>query len=269
MLSEFKKVSAILERNFAMLFTYKFAFLTNLISKFFIFFWLILVGKIFGEVSSSLSLYNGNFVEFILIGSIVWSLLWNIIESMTFSVRNEMLMGTLEAIFLTPINRSTVIISYGIFGLIVSLLPITILYLIGVFVFNVRVFAFANLYTFTILILSCTFALGFGLMISGFIFWQKYIGDLVPLLQGFCVFFSEVYFPLEVLPPFLRFSSRFNPFYYCVKGVRLSLLDGLSSELLWYILVLFSLTVLFSVIGFLTLHMGITKAKREGTLSFY
>jgi len=267
--SELGKIGIFLRRDFAMLSTYKFAFVTNTLSKFFIFFWMVLIGKIFGQTSSILSPYGGNFISFVLVGTIGWSLSWNIIDAMIFSVRNEMLMGTIEAIFLTPTSKVIIMLAYGIFGFVFGMISVISFFLVGLFAFDINIFAAANLYTLAIFILSCTTATGIGLILCGLTFWQKYLGQFVPFLQGIAVFFSEVYFPTAVLPSYLQPLSQIVPFYYSIKGIRLSLLGIPTTELIQCILVLFILTIVFFMIGFFTLDKCIAKAKRDGTLSFY
>lgn len=269
MLSEMSKIITILKRDFAMISTYKFAFMTNAISKFFIIFWLILVGRLFGQHSNLLSHYSTNFTNFILIGAMGWSLMWSIIESMVFSIRNEMLMGTMEILLLTPTNISIIVMSFGLFGLVFGMISVFSLFVVGLYVFNTNVFTAANVGTLIIFILSCTNAIAIGFMLSGLIFWQKHLGQFVPFLQGVAVFFSEVYFPLSVLPPPIRPLSRFVPFYYCIKGLRFSLYHTPDIQLVHHVFELIAMNITLFIVGIFSLKKCIKEAKKKGTLSFY
>ena len=127
----------------------------------------------------------------------------------------------------------------------------------------------ANIYTLIIFILSAVLMMGFGMIFGGLTIWIKDIGETIPLLQSITTFFCGVYFPITALPH-LQGLAKFIPFYYSIESLRLSLVPDVSETLLIdYILKLFILSILFLIIGLLTVKIGLNKAKKEGSLSFY
>jgi ABC-2 type transport system permease protein len=271
MFEEVKKIPVFLARDFRMLFTYKLAFSMSFLSIVFNLFYLVLFGSMFGtSMLSQLLPYGGDFISYILVGSIGWGFLWSIMSTTTQSLRNEMMIGTLESILLTSTKIETLMFAYTLFGSFFGLLSILLLVLVGLIFFGISVFATANVYTLIIFILSVVMMMGFGMTFGGLTIWLKHIGHTVFLLQNITMFFCGVYFPITVLPSALQPIARYIPFYYSIEGLRRSLLPSTSlSEMLFYILVLLFLSMFFMALGIYVLHKGLIKAKKDGSLMFY
>lgn len=271
MLAELGKICVFLKRDFRMLYTYKIAFITTFLNMLITFFHLVLFGGMFAaDEVSALDIYGGNFISFILVGSIGWGFLWNILNSTSFSLRNEMLMGTLESILLTPTKIYTMMIAYALFGCFFGLLSIFILFFIGVVFFGFSAFASATIYTGVILILSAIMMLGIGMVFSGLTIRYKHLGQTLPLIQGVTMLFSGVYYPIDQLPTVLQPVSKFMPFYYSLEGLRLSLMSSTSNNQIYsFIIIIFLLTISFLILGVYSIRFGVKKAKKEGSLGFY
>ena len=233
-------------------------------------FHLVLFGSMFGSTNiSALSSYGGNFISYILIGSIGWGFLWSIMGATSQSLNSEMMMGTLESVLLTSTKLYTLMISYAIFGCLFGLATIAILMTVGYFMFSISVFANATIFTLIVFILS-TMMMGFGLIFGGLTMWLKNIGETILLLQNIAMFFCGVYFPISVLPSYIKPLANIMPFYYSIEGLRLSLIPTTPTyKMVEFIVILLALSVLFIVIGLITLHLGLIKAKKDGTLAFY
>ena len=271
MLDEIRKIGVFTVRNFRMLLTYKLAFSSSFLSIIFNFMYLVLFGSMFA--SSDISIpehYNGDFISYILIGSIGWGFLWNIMSSTSTGIRVEMMMGTLESIMLTKTKMYTVMIAYTLFGCIFGLLSLIALTVIGIVFFDFTAFSSATVFTLLIFLLSAIMMMGFGMIFGGLTVWIKNIGETVPLIQNITTFFSNVYFPLSVLPIFCQKAARFNPFYYSIQGLRLSFDPSTDINILLnYVMILLVIAVVVNIIGLYTLHLGVKKAKKDGSLLFY
>ena len=271
MIDEIKKIGVFIKRDFRMFFTYKLAFFSNFFNMIFTFFYLVLFGTMFKNATlGDISLYSNDFISFILVGSMGWSFLWNIMNSVSFSLRNEMLMGTLESIMLTPTKIHTMMIAYAVFGSFFGLLTMAALFIVGVVFFGVTAFASANIFTLIIFVLSIVMMTGFGMIFGGLTIWFKNIGQTIPLIQGITMFFCGVYFPLSVLPSFLQPVAKFIPFYYSIEGMRRSLImNNTDVEIMNYVVILIILAVGSIVIGLYAINRGFKKAKKDGSLAFY
>ena len=270
MINELRKIGAFLERDFRMIFTYKLAFSTMFSSTIFNLVYLVLFGTMFGQkVPNALSIYGGDFISYLLVGSIGWGFLWSISGATSASLTSEMMEGTLESILLTRTSPLTLIVSYMIFGCFFGLLSMGILLVVGWFCFGVAVFSNANIYTIIIFSLSILLMAGFGLIFAGLTIWAKNIGQLVPLVQNIAMFFCGVYFPISVLPECLQPIAKFVPFYYSIEGLRLSLAPARTIDILDHVWKLLVLSILFIILGIYTVNKGLVKAKKDGSLAFY
>lgn len=271
MLDEIRKIAVFIKRDFRLLFTYKLAFSTSFFNVVFGLFYFVLFGRMFSSTASNVLLpYGGDFISYILIGAIGWSFLWSIMNATSVSLRSEMMVGTLESILLTSTKILTMMFSYALYGSIFGLLSISLLLIVGYFIFGISAFATASIFTVIIFILSTAMMFGFGLIFGGLTIWQKNIGGTIVLFQNISMFFCGVYFPISVLPEFLQPIVHYMPFYYSIEGIRLSLIPSTSlNDILFYIVILLFLTILFVLLGVIVLNRGLVKTKKDGSLVFY
>jgi len=271
MFDELMKIPAFVARDFQLLFTYKLALSMQLLNIVFNLFYFVLFGSLFVSSSvPSLSEYGGNFISYLLVGSIGWGFLWSIMHETSTSLSLEMVMGPLESILLTPTRLTTMIISYAVYGCFYGLITIAILMIVGFFLFGITVFGTASIYTLVIFILSMIMTTGFGMIFGGLTIWLKNIGQTILLIQNIAMLFSAVYFPIAALPNFLQPIAHFSPFYYSVEGLRKSLIPTTqTTEIMFYITILILLSILSLTVGFFVLHRGLIKAKKDGSLAFY
>jgi len=271
MLEELRKIYAFLVRDLKIMFTYKLALSATFLQALFNLFYLILFGSMFGSrYLAILAPYGGDFISYILIGSIGWGFMWSIMESVVTLIRMEMEVGTLESILLTPTSIYTISIAYTISGTIFGFLSMVIILLVGYFIFDINILSNVNIFTVIVLVLSGVLMAGFGMLLGGLTIWTKQIGDITPLLQGVTMFFSGVYFPTSLLPHPFQAIANFIPFYYSIEGLRQSLNCGkISYDLIQTLLIIASFATIFVVLGLYTLRVGLMRAKKEGTIVFY
>ena len=270
MFDEIRKIPFFVIRDLRMLFTYKLALSAALFGVVFNLFYFVLFGSMFGStVIASLSDYGGNYISYLLVGSIGWGFLWSIMQATSASLSEEMRMGPLESILLTPTKLSTLMIAYSIYGCLFGFIIFIILLFVGFFVFGITVFATATIYTLIVFILSIAMMTGFGMIFGGLTIWLKNIGETVTLIQSISMFFCGVYFPISVLPEYLQPIADYMPFYYSIEGLRRSLIPAYSSDMLFFVGMLIFWSVISIALGLTILHLGLIKAKKEGSLAFY
>jgi ABC-2 type transport system permease protein len=271
MFNEIRKIGVIIKRDFKVYFTYKLAVSMAFLSIIFNFLYMALFGSMFAVgIVPAISVYGGDFISYILVGSIGWGFIWSIMSQVSESLRTEMEIGTLESILMTPTNIYTMTIAYTLFGSFFGFLSIIGLVLIGYVLYGVNVIASASIFTLIIFVLSVLMMTGLGMILGGLTVWIKNIGQTAPFIQSITMFFCGVYFPITVLPDFLQPVAKFIPFYYFIEGLRKSLVPSTpNSELLNYVLILLILSILFFALGSYSIKRGIKKAKIDGSLSYY
>jgi len=269
MLDELRKIGVFIKRDFRIILTYRLAFSAMFLNTVFTLFYFVFFGSMFGGQTPSVLLpYGGSYISYILVGSVGWGFLWSVMGTTSISLRNEMMMGTLESVLLTVTRLSTIMIAYMLFGCFMGLITIAILLSVGFIAFDVAIMG--NAYAVLIMFLSTLMMAGFGMIFGGLTIWMKNIGSTVPLIQNIALFFSGVFFPIAVLPEILQPLARFIPFYYSIEGLRISLRpDASVGEIYHFILILAILSIIFITIGLFILKKGIIKAKKDGSLAFY
>lgn len=271
MFEEIKKISSFLKRDFIMLATYKLAFTSSFIGMIFNLLYFILFGSLFeSSVTPLLDPYGGNYIAYILIGSIGWTFLWSIMNTTAQSLRSEMMMGPLETILLSKTKLYTLMVSYASFGSFFGLLSTIVFFIIGYILFGISLSGSVSIFTLIIFILSAFMMMGFGMIFSGLTIWLKNIGNTIPFIKNIIMFFCGVYFPITVLPHSIQPVVNFIPFYYSIEGLRRSLISTTPQiEMIIITLILIGFVIFFNVIGIIILQKGLNKAKIEGSLSFY
>ena len=269
MLDELRKIGVFIKRDFHIMLTYRLAFSAMFLNMVFSLLYFILFGSMFGTRTPTVLLpYGGDYIYYLLVGSIGWGFLWTVMNATSASLRNEMMMGTLESVMLTVTRISTIVIAYTIFGCLMGLLTIAIILIVGFFLFGITIIG--NIYAFFVMFLSTVMMMGLGMVFGGLTLWIKNIGNTIPLIQNIAMFFCGVYFPITILPKILQPIAKFIPFYYSIEGLRKTLqINSSLSEIYYFITILVLLDVLFIFLGLFTLRRGVVKAKRDGSLSFY
>jgi len=271
MLNEVRKIGVFIKRDFRVYLTYKLAISMAFLSILFNFLYMVLFGSMFkAGIIPALDVYGGDFISYILVGSVGWGLMWSVMSQTAESLNTEMKLGTLESVIMTPTSIYTIIIAYTLFGSFFGVLSIIGLVLVGIGLFGINIFATANVFTLIIFMLSLVLMTGFGMILGGLTIWIKNIGQTAPLIQSVAMFFCGVYFPIAVLPESLQAIAKFVPFYWSIEGLRKSLIPTTeTSELVNITLILIVLSIIFVIIGAYSLHRGLKKAKKDGSLSFY
>jgi len=271
MINEIRKIGVFIKRDFRVMFTYKLAFSMIFFSMLLNFVSMVLFGSMFKEGTvPALATYGGDFISYILIGSIGWGFMWSVASSTSVSLRTEMEIGTIESILLTPTSIYTMILAYTAFGALFGFLSILVLLVAGYGIFGVSTFAAISIFTVIIFILTTIMMMGFAMILGGLTFWIKNIGETTPFIQGVAMLFSGTYFPIIILPESLQALAKCLPFYWSIEGLRLSLNPDIqASELMNYVLILTIFTILFVAIGAYALRRGLIKARKDGSLAYY
>ncbi|MBU7042852.1 MAG: ABC transporter permease [Theionarchaea archaeon] len=265
-----RKLYVFVKRDFLMLFTYKFAMVFNYVQMIMNLFLFVLFAGMFGErMLVMLEPYGGDFIQYILVGSIGWGYLWSAMGAASGSIQQEMMRGTFEPIFLTPTSPFVIVIAYTIWGLIMGTISLLIHLAIGFFVFNVQLTGNVVL-AIVMMGLSVLMMIGFGLMVAGLNVFLKQIGAMVSVVQSVSLFLCGVYFPLSVLPEIIQPLGKILPFYYSIMGLRLSLSETSSlSDIMPYIWIISVLAIISLFFGAFLFKQGLNRARKEGTLAYY
>jgi ABC-2 type transport system permease protein len=190
--------------------------------------------------------------------------------SFSAKIRNEQVLGTLEAMLVSPTPTSLVIFSSAAWDFVWGGLRVLLYLLIATVVFDVTLH-FTSLGALALgTALTLLSSAGLGILSASFVLYFKRGDPVNFFLSGLTTFFGNVFFPVQQLPESMRFVSEYLPITWSLKIVRGSLLQGRSfSDLSGDLLRLAVLTVILVPAGLVCSRYAIRRAKREGTLVQY
>jgi ABC-2 type transport system permease protein len=222
-----------------------------------------------GNTFSAIEQYGGNIIAYLIIGSAFTAFLGVSLNSFQGAIRSEQQMGTLEHLLMGPAKLELLLIYSGAWSFLNTLLNVTILLAVIVFVFGISLEMNLVGAVFT-LILTILGLSGIGLMSAGIIMVTK-IGD--PITWSFTTLtglLSGVLFPIEYLPPYLKMISYILPTTHALHALRMTLIQNAPFfQILPQIMILILTGMITLPLGFYMFRWGFDKARRTGTLAEY
>ena len=266
-----KQVLAFLKKDFLVESSYKFSFLSNIAGVLISLLSYFFINKLFGhKMTGYLEEFGVNYFSYVLLSMALFSYIGAGFSSYSHRIYSEQIQGTLEAVLLTPVTISAMLISMALWNLLFATLDMVIYIILGIFIFKIN-FSNCNLLScLAILILTITSFSGLGILSASFILVFKRGNPLSWLINNLEGLLGGVYFPVTVLPGWLQCIAQTLPITYAVKAMELAMYRGFSiSELKkeTAFLVIFSLLLLPSSIIVFT--YALKKARRDGTLGQY
>jgi ABC-2 type transport system permease protein len=266
-----KKALAFVKRDISIQMSYKLSFFLQFFGIFFSVLTFYFIAEMIGDAAvPHLEPYGGDYFSFVLIGIAFESYLWTGLRSFSDSIRRGQMMGTLEAMLVTPTKVDMMVVSSSLWDYIFATFRILIFLLLGVFLFGVNV-SNANFFAATvILILTIICFSSLGIISASFIMIFKR-GDPVNWVFGsMSTLLGGVLYPITVLPGWLQIFSYLLPITYSLRGMRHALLQGYSFWALGLdILALLVFSVVLVPLGILCFRYAVKRAKMDGSLTQY
>jgi ABC-2 type transport system permease protein len=221
-------------------------------------------------LSPHLHPYGGDYFPFVLIGLAFSRYLGTAMASFGSTIRAGQIMGTLEAILVTPTRLSTVLVASSLWPFLGQTLSVIAYLLIGVLVFGADL-GQANLAgAAAILALTIVAFGGLGLVSAGFMMVFKRGDPVSAAVHSISVLIGGVYYPVTILPDWLQSLADWLPMTHALRGMRLALLQGEPvSNLLTGLATLGLFGAVLLPVGVFVFGWAIRKAKRDGTLLHY
>jgi ABC-2 type transport system permease protein len=267
----FNKLLAFVKRDFQNDVSYRISFLLQIFGIFInvsVFFFLSkLLG---GSQMPQLAEYGGNYFAFVLIGIAFNYYLSVSLNSLSSSIREGQIMGTLEALLVTQTEIPTIIISSSVYSFLFTTLRVIIFIIIGVLIFGLDLSRANYAGAIVILGISIVAFSSFGILSASFVMVLKRGDPVASLFSGISWLLGGVYYPVSVLPSWLKPFSYFLPITYSLEGMRLALLKGSSFyNLLPSIFSLLLFTAILMPVSIYSFKFAIRLAKRDGSLTHY
>jgi len=167
---------------------------------------------------------TANYVAYLLIGSNVFNIVSVCFGIIARWLRFEQETGTLESIYLTPTSSLTLLSGVAVYSWFRGIVPALVSYIIGCWVFGVNPFEGNLLLALAFILAGLLPLLGVAAIFGAIILKVKESNALIGLMQWVLSFLMGIFFPVAVLPPFLRFLAFLFPPTWMTNGVRSALL---------------------------------------------
>jgi len=221
-------------------------------------------------VAPSLAAYGGSYVSFMVVGVAFQGYVSSAFTTLSSRIRNEQLMGTLEYVLMSPTRLSSFLLYNAAWAFLLNSINAGVILGVGTLVLGVS-FAHADALGAVIaLVLAILSNMGLGMASAGIIMVTKQGNPISFLFNAVSNLLSGVFFPIAVLPFWLRVVSYILPLTWSLEAIRYALLDGYAlGALMSYFAVLGLFSLVTVPLGLITFSMGFLKARRDGSLSQY
>ena len=212
--------------------------------------------------------FGGGYFPYVVVGIATSNFLVSLLNGLAMTLRHEQDIGTLEAIFVSPIPETTALLGLMLWNLFLSLVTGMGYIALGYLVSPLSLTFLGTLKGLLVLALSGAAFLGLGAVAASFILYFKRGNPIAWIFSSLSILLGGVYFPVELLPEYLQKVAHVLPLFYATEALRLSLLANAPFTELWpKLLVLLAFSVLLLPIARLSLHWSLQKTREVGGLT--
>lgn len=266
-----RKAIAFVKRDFLIQASYRSAFVfewLGILAKVATFYF---IAKLFGQgLTPYLKEYQAGYFPFVLVGIAFSGYLSTSIHSFAQHLRQEQMLGTLEAMLVTPTRISVIILSLCIWDFIFTSIGTIIYFLFGVLFFKLELTQMNLLASLIIFVLTIISFSAIGIISAAFVMVFKKGDPISWLITTFSGFLGGVFFPVAILPGWMRGVSYCLPLTYSLRGLRHAILQGYSlNMLLPEIGALLMFCIILLPLSLQIVKYTVKKAKISGSLAHY
>jgi len=227
------------------------------------------ISQILGTaISPYLQYYNTDYFHFALLGIAFYPFIDLSADSMADAVHEYQHTGTLEVLFLSPTPILVSLVMSTLWHYCWAFAESLFYLLVAGFFFQARL-DWANIFSAIPVVLLAIFAnAGLGLINASFVLVTKRTSPLARLLGLVTNLLAGVYYPVEVLPGWLRFFSYLLPATYSFDALRHTVLQSASlADVGRDLFALIGFIVVLLPIGLISFSYAVRWAKTDGSLS--
>ena len=167
---------------------------------------------------------TANYVAYLLIGSNVFMMVSGTLWNVGYWLRREQETGTLEALYLAPTGRGSILVGISLYGTARMLFNFVVAFTLGSIVFQVNPLQGNILLALAFLLVGFIPLFGISLLYGAIILRIKAANALIQLAQWVISFLMGLFFPIAIFPAWLRVVALLFPPTWMNNGVRASLL---------------------------------------------
>ncbi len=271
LVAETQKISAFLRRDLLIMLSYRAAFVGDLFA-------IAVQALTFGFIAklvdpSALPTYNGvqaGYFEFVMIGVVIATVSGLMLQKVSMAIRQEQMIGTLEALLVTPTHPTTVQAGSAAFDLLFVPVRMTVLLLVVSLTLGLDFQADGVLPSLVLLMCFVPFVWGLGLIAAGAVVTFRRGGGVIGIAMAGLGLASGAFFPLALLPGWVQTIAEANPVAIAIEGIREALIGGTGwSGIGASVLILVPLSAVSVFAGVLAFRAALAREYRNGTLGLY
>lgn len=270
-LDEAGKVPAFFRRDLLILLSYRLAFLGDWLNLFLQVIVFYFVGRMIDP--TRLPVIGGervSYMEFVAIGIALTSFVQVSLGRVISVIRSEQLMGTLEALVVTPTTLTTLQLGSVAYDLVYVPVRIALFLVLASVAFDVHLVLSGLGPAVGILVFFIPFVWGLGALGAAGVMTFRRGAGFVGIGLSILTIASGTYFPVGLLPDWLRWLAGHNPITLSLHGMRLALLSGAGWQEIWpTIRVIAPVAAVSLLIGVYALRLAVRRERRLGTLGSY
>jgi len=268
---EFTKLPAFFRRDLLSLLSYRAGFASDWIGLAVQVVLLYFVGKLVD--TQRLPAYGGahvTYLEFTAVGIALAMFVHIGLSRVASSIRAEQMMGTLEAVLVTPTSPATVQLGSAMFDVVyVPLRTVIFLGILAAFL-GVHLSAGGIAPAAVVLLAFAPVIWGLGLVSAAGILTFRRGSGLVGIGGTLLTFAAGAYFPLALLPSWLERVAKLNPLAVALNSMRSAVLGDAGWGVVPHaVLVLLPAGIVSLAVGWLAFRLALTRERRLGTLGLY
>ncbi|MEM9777485.1 MAG: ABC transporter permease [Chloroflexota bacterium] len=259
---------AFITRDFLTQISYRSAFVLSFVGIFFRAFTFFFIAQLVGPSAQPLlGEFGGDYFSFVLLGIAFNSYFGLGLNGFAGSLRQAQTTGTLEAMLMTPTPVSSIIIGSAAWNYLFTTFRVLVYIGLGLALGMDLSNANWPLALFCLAISIISFA-AIGIIAAGVIMVIKRGDPVTSLVSSISALFGGIYYPIELLPDWLRPISAALPITYSLRTMRKTLLTGANLTEVWFDLVILLIfcAVLFPIALWL-FRLAVNRARAEGTLA--
>jgi ABC-2 type transport system permease protein len=266
-----EKLYAFLKRDFLEEASYKFSFIASFIGIFLSSATFFFISKLISPNSSSvLDAYGGDYFSFVIIGIAFSGLLAVFQEHLPAIIRQAQVTGTLEAILVSRTSLPVILFGSSLYYFLFSVVSTVFQIILAVWVFGMQIEKINWPGAIITFILTALCFLSIGILSACFILVYKKGNPFSWIYGSVSGLLGGVFFPIQVLPPWIKWISYLLPITYSLEGLRKSMITSASfSEIFPDIMALLIFAVILFPLSITLFRLALKKAKKDGTLTHY
>jgi len=264
-----RKCWAFLVKDFLTDLSYRLAFAGQLVFTLFMVAAFYFFARMFaGQPIASLKPYGGAYFPFVLVGLAFSSYLGVALRSFADTIRNAQVLGTLEALLVTPTPTGQIIVFSSVYAFLATSLRVVVTLGLGMLLFGVRL-PNANWAGALVVLLLTIVSFSFlGILSASVVLAFKRGDPSAWLVQGLSYLLGGVYYPVSVLPEWGQVLAQLLPITHALEAMRQLLLNGASLGEVWgSILGLLIFSAAAGPLSLIAFWLALRRVKREGSLS--